>query len=103
MELVQRYVSAGKSEEFAEQEVDKFLSDPERSEKFLEMRRYSKAQAEELLGFESILFVGGGFFLGLMGTVGFKYLSAYQVSKMLVSSGCGLWLRILQYFKKGLN
>mmetsp|Transcript_9009 Transcript_9009/g.13233 ORF Transcript_9009/g.13233 Transcript_9009/m.13233 type:complete len:170 (+) Transcript_9009:207-716(+) len=75
-ELVTKYLSAGKSQEFAEQEVDEFLSDPERSEKFLEMRRYAKAQANELMGFESILILGGAFFLGLLGTVGGKYLAA---------------------------
>lgn len=78
MELVQKYVSAGKSPEYAEEEVDKFLSDPDRSEKYLEMRRYAKAQAEELMGFETVFVIGGAFFLGLMGNVGVKYFLAYK-------------------------
>ncbi len=78
--MVQKYVAAGKTQEFAEQEVDKFLSDPERSEKYLEMRRYAKAQSEAMMGFESPLFIGGGFLLGLLGTVGLNYLSAMKVS-----------------------
>lgn len=78
MELVAKYVSAGKSQEYAQQEVDKFLSDPERSEQFLDMRRYAKAQANELMGFESTLVIFGAFFLGLSGNVLFKYLSAYK-------------------------
>ena len=73
-----KYLSAGKSQDYAEQEVDKFLSDPDRSEKYLDMRRYAKAQANEFMGFESIVVVGGAFFLGMMGTVGGKYLSAYK-------------------------
>lgn len=78
MELVAKYVSAGKSQEYAQQEVDKFLSDPERSEQFLDMRRYAKAQANELMGFESILVIFGAFFLGLSGNVLFKYISVYK-------------------------
>lgn len=80
-ELVQKYVSAGKSTQYAEEEVDKFLSDPDRSEKYLEMRRYAKAQADELMGFETVFIIGGAFFLGLMGNVGVKYFLAYKVSQ----------------------
>jgi len=86
MELVAKYVSAGKSQEYAQQEVDKFLSDPERSEKYLDMRRYAKAQANELMGFESILVIGGAFALGLTGNVLIKYISAY---KQVYPSGDG--------------
>jgi len=78
MELIQKYISAGKSREFAEEEVDKFLSDPERSEQFLDMRRYAKAQANELMGFETVFVIGGAFFLGLLGNVGVKYFAAYR-------------------------
>mmetsp|Transcript_4358 Transcript_4358/g.6377 ORF Transcript_4358/g.6377 Transcript_4358/m.6377 type:complete len:199 (-) Transcript_4358:217-813(-) len=77
-EMVQKYVKAGKPREDAEVEVDKFLSDPERSEKYLDMRRYAKAQSDAMMGFESPLFIFGGFFLGLMGTVGLNYVSAYK-------------------------
>ncbi len=78
MELIQKYISAGKSREFAEEEVDEFLSDPERSEQFLDMRRYAKAQANELMGFETVFVIGGAFFLGLLGNVGVKYFAAYR-------------------------
>ncbi len=78
MELIQKYLSAGKSREYAEEEVDKFLSDPDRSEKYLDMRRYAKAQANELMGFESVMVIGGAFFLGLFGQVGMKYFMAYK-------------------------
>jgi hypothetical protein len=78
MELIAKYLSAGKSQEYAEQEVDKFLSDPDRSEKYLDMRRYAKAQADELMGFESIFVIGGAFLLGLTGNVVIKYISAYK-------------------------
>jgi hypothetical protein len=78
MELISKYLSAGKSQEYAEQEVDKFLSDPVRSEKYLDMRRYAKAQADELMGFESIFVIGGAFVLGLTGNVLIKYIAAYK-------------------------
>lgn len=78
MELIGKYLSAGKSQEYAEQEVDKFLSDPDRSEKYLDMRRYAKAQADELMGFESIFVIGGAFLLGLTGNVMIKYIAAYK-------------------------
>lgn len=42
------------------------------------MRRYAKAQADELMGFESIFVIGGAFFLGLGGNVLIKYISAYK-------------------------
>jgi|EP00979_Chaetoceros_neogracilis_P005433 hypothetical protein len=86
MELVAKYVSAGKTQEYAQQEVEKFLSDPDRSEKFLDMRRYAKAQANELMGFESIFVIGGAFALGLTGNVLIKYISAY---KQVYPSGDG--------------
>lgn len=77
-ELIQKYISLGRTMEYAEVEVDKFLSDPERSQKFLEMRRYAKAQANELMGFETAVTIGGAFFVGLFGNVLIKYIAAYK-------------------------
>jgi len=77
IELIQKYVELGKDQELAESEVDKFLSDPEQSEKFLEMRRYAKAQQEEVDS--GLLFqLGGAFFIGLFFTVLPKYLASYK-------------------------
>jgi len=73
-ELIQKYISKGRSMDFAEKEVDKFLSDPEQSRQFLEMRRYAKAQND--LGFEGLLQLAGAFTIGLVGQIGFKYLAA---------------------------
>ena len=78
--MIQKYLSFGKSRDEAEGEVDTFLSDPERSQQYLEIRRYANAQKNELMGFESVLTIGGAFVLGLMGTVGMKYFNALQVS-----------------------
>ena len=77
-ELIQKYISLGRTLEYAEKEVDQFLSDPERSQQFLDMRRYAKAQANDL-GFESLFQIGGAFMLGLGFTVGANYYSAYKV------------------------
>lgn len=78
-ELIQKYVELGNDEAVAEEEVDKFLSDPDQSEKFLEMRRYAKSQQEEI---DSGLYfqLAGYFFIGLVFTVLPKYINAYKVS-----------------------
>lgn len=71
LEMVQKYVELGKTPEEAEIEVDKFLSDPEQSLQYLEMRRYAKSQ--ELVGPELLVQLAGAFALGLFATVGSKY------------------------------
>jgi len=76
MELIEKYLSAGREMEFAETEVDKFLSDPERSLKYLEMRSYAKRQNE--MGFEGIFQLGAAFAIGLVGNVGIKYFTAWR-------------------------
>mmetsp|Transcript_6567 Transcript_6567/g.9640 ORF Transcript_6567/g.9640 Transcript_6567/m.9640 type:complete len:168 (+) Transcript_6567:83-586(+) len=72
-EMVAKYVSFGKTIEDAEKEVDKFLSDPEQSLQYLEMREYAKSQ--ELMGAnaESLMFLVGAFLLGVCGSAAIKY------------------------------
>ena len=77
-ELIMKYVQLGKSPEDAERDVDDFLSDPEQSNQYLEMRRYAKAQADEL-GFDLYFQLGGAFFIGLAATSLPKYYNAYKV------------------------
>ncbi|GMH54850.1 hypothetical protein TrRE_jg6885 [Triparma retinervis] len=48
IELIEKYLELGRTQEFAENEVDNFLNDRERSEKFLDMRRIAK-EAEIVL------------------------------------------------------
>lgn len=67
LEMVEKYVELGKTYAEAEVEVDKFLSDPEQSLQYLEMRRYAKSQ--ELVGPELLFQLGGAFALGLIATV----------------------------------
>jgi len=74
MELIQKYISGGHGIELAEKEVDKFLSDPERSLQYLEMRDYAKSQSE--MGFETALTLSAAFVIGLVGNVGIKYYTA---------------------------
>jgi len=71
-EMVAKYLSFGNTLEEAEKEVDKFLSDPEQSLQYLEMRQYAKSQ--QLMGsnVESLLGLVGAFALGLIGTVAIK-------------------------------
>jgi hypothetical protein len=65
-ELIQKYVAQGVSQETAEQEVDLFLEDTERSQQYLEMRMYAQLQADDL-GVEFGLQVLGAFVLGFLG------------------------------------
>lgn len=78
-ELVQKYLAQGYSQETAEKEVEIFLSDRERSEKYIEMRMYAAAQADDLglgLGLQLL----GGFLVGFVGIVGPKYYQAYKAA-----------------------
>jgi hypothetical protein len=77
LELVEKYLNQGFTQEVAEQEVDIFLQDKERSEKYLEMRMYAALQADDLgIGFGLQLF--GGFLVGFIGIAGPKYYQAYK-------------------------
>lgn len=65
-EVVAKYISMGKTEQEAEVEVDKFLSDPEQSLQYLEMRRSAvSAKSEGLVGPELIVQIGGSIALGV--------------------------------------
>jgi len=77
-ELVLKYTSLGSSPEVAEQEVDEFLSDKERCQQYLEMRRYAQAQADDLADFSSVGQLGLAFVIGMIGTVGPKLYDVYQ-------------------------
>jgi len=72
-ELIQKYINKGKTLEYASKEVDQFLSDPNRSQQFLEMRRYAKRQND--LGFEFGVQLVGAFMIGLLGQIAMKYFS----------------------------
>lgn len=75
-EMVAKYTSLGNSLEVAEAEVDAFLGDREKSQQFVEMRRYAQAQVDDLseLGGVGPLFLA--FLIGFVATVGPKLLAA---------------------------
>jgi hypothetical protein len=75
-ELVQKYVDQGVSHTVAEQEVGVFLQDKDRSEKYLEMRAYAAAQADDL-GMTGLQ-IFAGFLVGFIGIAGPKYYAAYK-------------------------
>mmetsp|Transcript_276 Transcript_276/g.367 ORF Transcript_276/g.367 Transcript_276/m.367 type:complete len:165 (-) Transcript_276:270-764(-) len=77
-QLIEKYLSLGRSQEYAEVEIDKFLNDPERSRKFLEMRKYVKSQKDASMGFENFFLYGSAFFFGLLGDMIFKYIQSIQ-------------------------
>lgn len=71
-ELIQKYLERDITQEQAEMEVDVFLADKDRAEKYLEMRVYANAQTDDL-GIGLILQLLGGFFIGFLISVGPKY------------------------------
>ena len=79
-ELIDKYLSLGRTYEYAETEIDEFLSDPSRSQKYLDMRKYVKSQQDASMGFENFLFYAGAFVFGLLGDFIFKYIASIQVS-----------------------
>jgi hypothetical protein len=79
-ELVQKYVGMGKNTEIAEREVDAFLSDPTKSQPFLEMRLTALKKAYDDMGLGIIVQTATIFFFCLFATVGLQYYTAYKVS-----------------------
>lgn len=77
-QLIEKYLSLGRSQEYAEVEIDNFLNDPDRSRKFLEMKKYVKSQKDASMGFENFFFYGGAFFVGLLGDAVFKNIQTFQ-------------------------
>jgi hypothetical protein len=63
-DLLRNFLRHGRSREYAEAEVDEFLSDPERAQPFLEMKRYAASQADDLLAPEPIFQFVLAFFSG---------------------------------------
>lgn len=51
-ELIQKYLSIGRSQEYAEAEVDEFLRDEKRSAKYFDMKRYARTEGG-VMGFET--------------------------------------------------
>ena len=75
-ELLAKYAERGVSLAQAEQEIEVFLSDKERSEKYLEMRAIAQAKADDLglgNGLELVL----GFLVGFVGLGILKYFESY--------------------------
>ena len=87
-ELIQRYLNQGVSQEVAEEEVNIFLQDKERSEQYIEMRMYAAAQADDL-GVGTILQLLGGFLVGFVGIAGPKVIAG-RLCCILLSSRCSL-------------
>ena len=77
-QLIDKYLSLGRTQEYAEVEIDRFLNDPSRSQKFLEMRKYVKSQEDASMGFENFLLYGCAFIFGLLGDAIFKHLLSFQ-------------------------
>lgn len=80
-EIVQRYKEQGFSDDDAQREVSVFLSDKEQAEKYLEMKLYSAAQADEI-GLGLVAQLVGGFFVGFSIIAGPKFLQAYQAASL---------------------
>lgn len=63
--LVKKYVQLGRSSEYAEREVDEFLNDRERSQKFVEMRAFAVTSGDAF-AWEDGVQLALAFFFGAM-------------------------------------
>lgn len=80
VELIDKYLELGRSKEFAENEVDNFLADRERSEKFLDMRRIAKEAEIGAFSPQVGLQLGLAFILGLVLNVISRYWAAFSAA-----------------------
>lgn len=78
-EMLQKYISLGKSADRAEREVDAFLRDRERAQPFIEMRQYAKRKFDDM-GLEIVFQTATITFFCLFTTLALQYHAAYVVS-----------------------
>lgn len=76
-ELLAKYTERGVSAAQAEQEIEVFLSDHERSEKYLEMRVTAQAKADDL-GLGNVLEFIVGFLAGFLGLAILNFFESYR-------------------------
>lgn len=67
LELVDKYIRLGHSEEYAVREVNYFLEDAERSAQYVEMRRIAMARGNDL-GIENFVQFVAAFLVGMFGS-----------------------------------
>lgn len=77
-ELIEKYVSLGHSEDYAEREVNYFLEDSERSAQFVEMRRVAMRRGNDL-GIEDFVQFAAAFVVGMSGGWLMNYFHTLQV------------------------
>ena len=77
-ELIQKYINLGHSEDYATNEVNYFLEDPERSAQYVEMRRIAMARGNDL-GIEMWVQFGGAFLFGWLISWAVNYFPTLQV------------------------
>ena len=78
-DLIERYTTAGHSREKAETEVDNFLRDRSRSEKFLDMRKMALEQEVGQWSPELGLWLGLAFMAGMVGNVAPKIWEGFNM------------------------
>jgi hypothetical protein len=76
-DLLAKYTERGVSAAQAEQEIEVFLSDHERSEKYLEMKATAQAKADDL-GLGNVLELIVGFLSGFVGLAILKSFDSYR-------------------------
>lgn len=81
-EMLQKYISFGKSAETAEREVDAFLRDRERAQPFIEMRQYAKRKFDDM-GLEIVFQTIAITLVCLFTSLGLQYHAAYVVSTVM--------------------
>lgn len=75
-ELVDKYLEQGLDPRSAEHQVEEFFRDREQAEKYIEMRMYTAAVADDV-GPSTVLQLVGGFLVGFLAIAGQKLLQSW--------------------------
>ena len=78
LELVQKYIALGHTDEYATREVNYFLDDDERSKQYVEMRRVAMERGNDF-GIEDFIQFGTAFVVGWLGSFVLKSWHDLQV------------------------
>ena len=77
-ELIQKYLSIGRSQEYAEAEVDEFIRDEKRSAKYFDMKRYARKEGG-VMGFETAVQICAYLLMGHIVSDMMRLYMDYQV------------------------
>jgi hypothetical protein len=83
LELVQKYIALGHTNEYATREVSYFLDDDERSKQYVEMRRVAMKRGNDF-GIEDYIQFGAAFVVGWVGSFVLNSWHELQVRRLCI-------------------